>query len=151
MATIAQDSKKKMRNNVIMAVCVCLYVCMYVHVHIYIWMCMYTYIAHTGIHSYTNTYACIHIQTHLHGLSCPVLSVHCLIQVTWPSKRGRDKEQHQQTTMPPGPHLFYWQRSWLSHTETRGLILNPGGAYLSGPVARSTRAVVSSCVPCKAQ
>ena len=92
-----------------------------------------------------------HPDTHL---ACPVLSIHCPIQVTWPSKRGRDKEQYQQTTMPPGPHLFYWQWSWLSHTETRGPILNPGAAYSSGTVARSTRAVfvlVSSWKACKAQ
>ena len=56
---------------------------------------------------------------------CSVLSVCCLKWLTWPFKRGQDKEQYQQTATPPmHTHLAYWQWSLHSHTKTEDCLQN---------------------------
>ena len=67
------------------------------------------------------THARTRASAHTHT---PIMYVNCPIRVTRPSKSGRQRtpSADYHTTIA---YLIYWQWSWCSHTEIRGLIVNP--------------------------
>ena len=91
-------------------------------------------------------HACMRMHTHTY---IPIMYVNCPIQVTRPfkSRRQRTPSVDYHTTIA---YLIYWQWSWCSHTETRGLIVNPAliNMCTSVIVARPNGAIFILSVRC---
>ena len=94
---------------------------------------------YTHMHKWAHTNA----HTNAHTFLSRILCTHCLSQVMWPFKQGRDKNSKSGHRL----YLVYWQRSWCSTqkpdcknpaaTCTPSIVVHPLKLFLQLLISRS--------------
>ena len=82
---------------------------MYMHTH----TCTQT---HTQTHTHKHTHTHTHTEAHIHACTHPVLSLHCLIVVTWPSKEDGTKNDNNRLALVIA-HLYGSRRIYCNSSS----------------------------------